>query len=130
MAPGIAEISVPSVLIVSATPPGAEPGAVVMGDLGAADFALRALEAILRPDADLAAAEERLRGALPGAHIAGALAADAGLAVPTDRERAEELEFWRRAEAEASAGGYTAYLERYPNGFFAHAAKPPRGARS
>jgi hypothetical protein len=121
VAPGLAEIPDPAALIVSASPPGAEPAAE--RDLGVADFALRALAAVLGPDADLAGAEDRLRADLPGAYIAGALAAGADLAVPTDRERAEEIEFWRRTEAEASAEGYAAYLERYPDGYFAHAAQ-------
>ncbi len=123
VAPGPAGISVPGALIVSATPPGVEPGALVEREPGKADFALQALAAILGPDADLTAAEDRLRAALPGAHVAGTLAAGADLALPTDAERAEELEFWRRAQAEASAAGYTAYLERYPDGYYAHGAE-------
>lgn len=127
VAPGLAEMPAVDALTVSATPPvaraGTEPGGVVVRDDGAADFALQALTAILGPDSDLAAAEDRLRTALPGAHITGTLATEADLAMPTDRERAEELEFWRRAEAEASAQGYTDYLERYPDGYFAHAAQ-------
>ena len=123
VAPGPAEIAAPDALVVSSTPPGAAPGAEVERDLGAAEFAVRAVAAIIGPEADLGGAEDRLRAELPGAHVAGALAAEADLAVPTDAERAEQLEFWRRAEAEASSAGYTAYLERYPDGYFAHAAQ-------
>jgi hypothetical protein len=123
VAPGLADVPAARALVVSAAPPGkpgSEPGE---REVGAADFALLAIAAVLGPDADLTAAEDRLRAALPGAHIAGTLAAGADLAMPTDRERAEELEFWKRAEAEASPQGYTAYLERYPDGYFAHAAQ-------
>lgn len=127
VAPGLAEMPAVGALIVSATPPGgkpgAEPGVTIERDAGAADFAPRALAAILGPDADLAAAEDRLRTALPGAHVTGAIAREADLALPTEKERAEELEFWRRAEAETSAEGYAAYLQRYPDGYYAHAAE-------
>jgi hypothetical protein len=117
--PGIAEMPDAGALIVSATPPGTEP--VRTNDT--AEFALQALAAFLGQNADLEGGEERLRSALPGAHVVGSLSAKAELALPTDEERAEELDFWSRAEAEATADAYTAYLERYPDGFFAHAAQ-------
>jgi hypothetical protein len=53
----------------------------------------------------------------------GSLSADAELALPTDEDRADELEFWSRAEAEATAEAYAAYLEQYPDGVFAHTAQ-------
>jgi hypothetical protein len=116
---GLVEIANPDALIVSAVPPGDEPARVDASP----EFVLRALEALLDADAEVGGVEARLRAALPDAHLQGALSGAADVALPSEEARGEELEFWRRAEEQASAEAYAAYLERYPDGYYVHAAR-------
>jgi hypothetical protein len=117
--PGLVEMANPDALIVAAVPPGAEPARVD----GSSEFVLRALEALLGADAEMGGVEARLRAALPDAYLQGSLSSAADPAPPSEEARDEELEFWRNAEEQASAEAYAAYLERYPDGYYVHAAR-------